>query len=173
MDATVGPVLLRGRAPRHVLPARVPVPSPVAPAAPVRLPRVVGRLPYGYRHGANGGLAVDITQALVVAEAFRTFLRTRSIDAVLELLTSGRLAHSGTRSWSRGSVRRMLANPAYIGLHRQGHLPWNAVPLWIQAPAVVTLSMFMTADQLLRPRKPKRRLRTGTRARPRRSATTP
>lgn len=166
-------VLLRGGPARQTLPARVPVSSPVAPAAPARLPRVIGRLPFGYRHGPNGGLAVDIPQALVVAEAFRAFLRTQSVDAVLQLLLSGRLPQSGTRTWSRASVRRMLTNGAYVGLHRQGHLPRAVgVPIWIPVPAIVPLSTFMTADRLLHASRAKSRRRR-TRLRRRQQRTTP
>lgn len=148
-------LLFRGgqRGPLPALVRRVPAAPQSSALTTPMLPRVVGRVPYGYRHGARGGLAVETFKAFIVDQAFRCFLRTKSVDAVCRDLNSGRYPQAGPRVWSPSSVRRMLRNTAYVGWHRQGLIRGFGVPLWLQVPAIVTLPMFLAAEQLLRPRR--------------------
>ncbi len=82
-----------------------------------------GRLPYGYGV-RDRKLIVNRVEALVVREAFETYLATRSILGVVRVLTEKgwvpRAQTARRKGWRTDHVLRMLRNPLYAGLLESG-----------------------------------------------------
>jgi hypothetical protein len=89
--------------------------------------------PLGYRRRPDGTLEQDPQEAPVVAEAFERAART-SLAAALDYLGGLDLVHEAgkpkdrPRTWTTGTVRRLLANRTYLGEIRWGDLPTTHVP---------------------------------------------
>jgi len=82
-----------------------------------------GRLPYGYGV-RDHKLIVNRVEALVVREAFETYLATRSLLGVVRALTEKgwvpRAQTARRKGWRTDHVLRMLKNPLYGGLIASG-----------------------------------------------------
>ena len=80
---------------------------------------VGGRAPYGYSvdRKAKGGLVVNEEQATVIQRIFDLYVhRGYSIRAIADTLAAEQITnHSGTYSWGKSSVARILANQTYAG----------------------------------------------------------
>jgi hypothetical protein len=84
----------------------------------------IGPTPFGYRRRDDGTLEEHPERAAIVREAYR--LARQGVPAVVEYLDGLGLVHEeGKRagrplSWTAFTVRRLLANPSYIGEQRYG-----------------------------------------------------
>jgi len=93
----------------------------------------IGPTPLGYRRLPDGTLEQEPSEAPVVAEAFER-AATGSLASALEFLEGLELVHQAgkrkdrPRSWTTGTVRRLLANRTYLGEVRWGDLPVTNEP---------------------------------------------
>ena len=110
-----------------------------------------GSVPLGYDLDA-GRLAVNEAEAEVVRLVFEEYLATRSLSRVgLRLNTLGHRqklrGERGGRAWDKYSVQRILRNPIYVGLVRDGD---DLHPG--EHPALVTREIFDEANASLESR---------------------
>jgi DNA invertase Pin-like site-specific DNA recombinase len=93
----------------------------------------IGPTPLGYRRLPDGTLEQEPSEAPVVAEAFER-AATGSLASALEFLEGLELVHQAgkrkdrPRSWTTGTVRRLLATRTYLGEIRWGDLPVTNEP---------------------------------------------
>jgi len=85
---------------------------------------VGGVAPFGYKW-QDDTLVIDKQEAPTVIEVFNTFIRLKKIKTTASTLNSlGYRTRKGSY-WSDTSVRRMLTNTTYIGVHYLNHTKAN------------------------------------------------
>jgi site-specific DNA recombinase len=123
-----------------------------------------GYLPLGYDLDPHGGrLIVNETEAQQVREIFRTFRKTRSIEATLEeinrrewnrksWITAKGVCYGGT-SFTEGTLMRLLTNELYTGW-----VAYKGKRYRGEHPAIVDSRQWKTVQDLFRRTMPKRRI---------------
>lgn len=87
--------------------------------------RHVAPAPFGYVKSAPGQVAIDEPAAQTVRLIYALLLEGRSTAAIVrELARRSIPAPRGDRFWNRATVKKILANPAYVGRGAFNRLEW-------------------------------------------------
>jgi ABC-type transport system substrate-binding protein len=115
-----------------------------------------GATPFGYRRRfdpveGRAVLVKDSKEASIVAEIFRAYVKTASLEKARILLHDAGLRNSDGKGWSRSSLAFLLSNETYTGIVKyggEGHVGRHE--------AIVSGELFEAAKQI-RTKKYKRR----------------
>lgn len=99
---------------------------------------IAGRVPTGYVKGEDGVLGVDERLAPLVTELFRKRIAGESWAVLADWFTDqGVVTPWGNETWSRNSIRSVVANRAYLGetsagdvVNRDAHPPLVSIAEW-------------------------------------------
>ena len=85
-----------------------------------------GRTPFGYRlDDETKRLEVNRREAKIVRAVFDEYLRTRSVRRTITTMNAAKQWNRAGKPWSRATIRRMLANPVYVGTIRYAKRSWR------------------------------------------------
>lgn len=118
---------------------------------------VLGRLPYGYRRGANGKFDVEPAEAEVVQRVFRMYTGTdgqppQGLRRIARALNTEGLRTRHARPWSPVTLSHLLRNRNYTGNYSR-----YGVKLSGNHPPLVEREQFQKAQDILGSRRPERR----------------
>lgn len=86
----------------------------------------VGTPPFGYRPDTSKRLSIYEPEATVVRTIYEGYLKGRTVaDMVRQLQGEGAPGPKGPGTWSKPLVRRILSNPAYMGVLQFGEYKVN------------------------------------------------
>lgn len=99
-------------------------------------------IPYGYKRGADGRLAIDEAQAEVVREIFRKIVDGETYNSIVNDLNGRGIRTRRGTLWNKNSFRPMLKNETYIGVYHFGDVRIEG-----GVPAIIDKPLFLAAQQ--------------------------
>lgn len=107
--------------------------------------KVIGSIPYGYKKGEDGKLAIDELAAPVIREIFRRVLnRERYNDIARDLNARGYKTKTG-RDWNKNSFHSIISNERYTGVY-----VYDDIRLEGGIPAIVDKDLFDAVQKATR-----------------------
>jgi DNA invertase Pin-like site-specific DNA recombinase len=104
----------------------------------------LGRLgsghPYGYVY-SNGGLIVDIDEALTVRAIFRMYSNGMSMSEIADSLNNAGIPAKKGGTWNKQSIHGILRNPLYAGYNR-----WDGIVRTGEHTAIVSAEEYKLAN---------------------------
>lgn len=80
--------------------------------------KALGRLPFGYRRGADGKFEIDPDKAPIVQRIFREYLAGKPREDIVADLNAQGILNVIGRPFGKNSVYSILKNEKYIGVYR-------------------------------------------------------
>ena len=117
-----------------------------------------GKQPYGYMRAADGSVAVEEDEAVIVREIFRRVADGEVFADILRSLNDRGLKTSTGHEWTNSSIYSMLKNERYIGVYSH-----SGIRIEGGAPAILDRDLFDRVQYRLHakknPRSPQKRRR--------------